>query len=407
MAPADAGQRSLSADVSAADPIYDAKRSRSPEVSVPPLPWWRRLGRAIAAAAIGLFRYGSLVVLLAFLVAVPALQLIVFGYLLEASGRLARGNRLRDAVPWNAYATRIGYALVAMLLVSLPVHLLTHWSQSARLVDPHGRQAEMLQTGSFFAAVAAMVYLGWAWIRGGKLRHYLWPAPVQFLKQIWRPRTWIGARDALWGLARELEIPQLFWLGLRGVVGTVIWILPPAGLFIFATREGQGGAAGLVGAFAFVTMALVLLYLPMLQAHFAAENRLRAMFAVRTVRRDFRRAPWCWMLALLVLYGLAIPLYLLKIEPVPQPVVWLPSLLFVAFMLPARIAVGLAIRRGRSKADPRGVWSAMNRWTVRLLIPVIVGIYIVFLFASQFVDANGMQTWIQQHAVMVPVPQSS
>ena len=37
---------------------------------------------------------------------------------------------------------------------------------------------------------------------------------------------------------------------------------------------------------------------------------------------------------------LAIPLYLLKAELIPREVAWLPSLVFVTFMFPARLAVG-------------------------------------------------------------------
>ncbi len=369
-----------------------------------PVSWPRRALRMVSGTALGLFRFASLTVLLALIAAVPALQLLAFGYLLEVVGRLSRGGQLRDCLPWSRYATRLGLALLALGLVSLPVHLLTHWSQVSRLVDPASRAAEPLRILGIAAAVLAAIYLAWAWMRGGKLRHYLWPAPLRFVTRFWRPSTWVAARDDLWKLFVSLEIPRLFWLGLRGVVGTLVWITIPALLLIVANREGRGGGAGLLAAMAFLSMGIVLIYLPLLQANFAAENRLSAMFELGTVRRYFRQAPWALTISMLLVYGLAIPLYLLKIETLPREATWLPCLMFVALMLPARIAFGLAMRRARRLAPPRGFWKATGRWSARLLIPVIVGSYMLAVFLSQYLDVHGLQTWFHQHAVLVPVP---
>ena len=99
-----------------------------------------------------------------------------------------------------------------------------------------------------------------------------------------------------------------------------------------------------------------------------------------------------------------IPLYLLKIEATPREVVWAPCLVFVAFILPARIAEGLALRRARRRPDPRGWWAAFSRWTARLLMPVVVGIYLLFVQVSQYTSWDGLLTWVQQHAILVPVP---
>ena len=101
---------------------------------------------------------------------------------------------------------------------------------------------------------------------------------------------------------------------------------------------------------------------------------------------------------------LPIPLYLLKIEATPKEVMWLPCLVFVAFILPARISAGLALRRARRRPDPKGLWAGISRWTVRLLMPFVVAIYLVFVFVSQFTSWDGLQTWVQQHAILIPVP---
>ena len=99
-----------------------------------------------------------------------------------------------------------------------------------------------------------------------------------------------------------------------------------------------------------------------------------------------------------------IPLYLLKIEATPREVVWLPCLVFVSFMLPARIATGAALRRARKRPEPSGFGAAFSRWCVRLLMPLVVSVYLVFLYVSQYTSWDGLQTWIQQHAILVPLP---
>lgn len=163
--------------------------------------------------------------------------------------------------------------------------------------------------------------------------------------------------------------------------------------------------AGLVGTLALLALAVVLMYLPMLQANFAAENRIAAMFQLQRIRADFRHAPWAWLGALLLaLVVLPIPLYLLKIEPPPPELVWLPTWFFIALALPARIACGLALRRARRREEPCGTWALGSRWIVRALTPAVVGFYLLFVYLSQYVSWDGLGTWMHQHAVLVPVP---
>jgi len=163
--------------------------------------------------------------------------------------------------------------------------------------------------------------------------------------------------------------------------------------------------AGLVGALAFLALGFALTYLPMLQANFAAEDRFGAMFAVRRIRGDFRHAPWAWVGAMmLALVLLPIPLYLLKVEPPPPELVWLPTWLFIAFMMPARIACGLALRRARNRPARVGWVAGLSRWSARATIVPIVAVYLLFVYLSQYTSWDGLQTWVQQHAVLVPVP---
>jgi len=83
--------------------------------------------------------------------------------------------------------------------------------------------------------------------------------------------------------------------------------------------------------------------------------------------------------------------------------------------LPARIATGLALRRGRrlrqlSEAEGDGSLSErffpkVSRWFVRFVAaPTIVAFYLFVLFGSQFTSWDGVDTWVRQHALLVPLP---
>ncbi len=356
------------------------------------------------AAIGGLFNIVSLIVLLAVLTAIPLLQLIAFGYLLNVAGRLTRGAKLRSALPNVQAAGMIGMAAVAIFLAALPTQMLVHWESVSNLINPGSGQALAMRGLAIATALFMTGYLLWAWNRGGRLRHYLWPQPMRFLREGWRPSTWKDVPDRLWDFTASLELTKLFWLGARGAIGTLIWLIP-AMIIIAAFRNGESGLAGLVGFVSLMFLGISLLYLPMLQAHFAAENRFSALFEVRTIRRDFRRAPWAWLMAMTVgLVLMPIPLYLLKIEATPREVTWLPCLVFVAFILPARIAEGLALRRARRRPEPNSRWATISRWTVRMMMPVVVSVYLLFVYVSQYVSWDGLSTWVQQHAILIPVP---
>lgn len=352
----------------------------------------------------GIFCLVSLTVILAVLTAIPILQLITFGYLINVSGRLANGSKLKDSLPHLQQAGQIGLAAIALFLASLPTQTLAHLESVANLINQGSEQATQMRALAIATSILMTAYLLWAWNRGGRLANYLWPQPTRFLKEGWRWRTWRTAPDRLWEFTVNLQAPKYFWLGLRCAVGTLIW-LSPSFVIIAVFRNGETGLAGLVGFAALLMLGLGMLYLPMLQAHFAAENRLRALFAVRTIRQNFRRAPWAWFAGMTVCLVITpIPLYLLKIEPTLKEVMWAPCLIFVAFILPARMATGLALRRAKRMPEPVGLWKKLSRNLIRLMMPVVLSIYLLFVYGSQYTSWDGLTTWVQQHAIFIPVP---
>ena len=277
--------------------------------------WLKRLRRALSL----IFSFGSLVVLLALLTAIPVVQFIAFGYLLDVSGRLKNGCKLSDSLPKMHQAGIVGLAAIAIIIAALPSQLLTHWESVAHIIDADSRQAALLRGAAIASSIVATFYLLWAWIRGGRLKCYLWPQPKRLFSEGWRWSTWKNAPDQLWNFTTAFELPRYFWIGLRGAVGTLIWLAPTI-VIILAFREGESGLAGLVGFLAILCLAFSLFYLPLLQTHFAAENRLSAIFERKKVRQLFSAAPWATFLAMVfALFITPIPLYLLKIEATPQP----------------------------------------------------------------------------------------
>jgi hypothetical protein len=347
-----------------------------------------------------LFGAAVLTIGLAVLAALPVLQFLSLGYLLEAGGRVARTGRLRDGFIGVRLAARLGGIVLGCWLLLLPVRLVAGLARSAQVIDPGGRVAEGWRVGLLVLIGFTAVHIGTACARGGKLRYFVWPFNVFWLlRRLLRGGYYAEARDAVWDTAVSLRLPYYFWLGLRGFLGALAWLALPVTMLAVG-RVGTPGAA-LVGFLGALLLALVLLYLPFLQMRLAATNRLSAVFDLWAVRRDFKRAPWAFAFAFVVTLLFALPLYLLKIEMIPREAAWLPSLVFVAFIFPARLLTGWAVARAMRRPTPRH-W--LFRWTARVpLLPAAL-FYVLIVFFTQYTSWNGVWGLYEQHAFLVPVP---
>lgn len=357
---------------------------------------WRVLGDLAFAWE---FTFGTavLIVGLAVLAAIPVLQFLTFGYLLEVSGRIARTGRLRSGFIGQAQAARAGGVVLGAALVLLPLQLVSSLWLSAELIDPGGTAATGWRIALFILTVLAAIHIALACACGGKLRHFLFPFanPLLLLFRIARGGYFTHMRDAVWNFAASLRLPYYFWLGLRGFFGSFLWLAVPV------TMLAIGRKFALVGFQGWLLLLIVLLYLPFLQVRFAAENRFRAMFEVGAVRRRYRRAPWAFAVAFFATLFFALPLYLLKIEMIPREAAWLPSLVFIAFIFPARVLTGWAMGRAEINRRPRH-W--FFRWTGRLAMLGCAGIYGVIVYFTQFIAWGGVWSLYEQHAFLLPVP---
>ncbi|RMF37755.1 MAG: hypothetical protein D6753_17055, partial [Planctomycetota bacterium] len=245
--------------------------------------------------------FASLCTLLAVVAALPIVQLASLGYLLRGAANLAQGRPWKDALPGLRTAGKIGTFLLLAAVSWLPVWLINDLSYSAQLLQPGSRGAALWRGAAGAVTGLWLLHITWAALRGGRWWHFLWPAPLRFVREIWRPRTWSTALDRLYLLVRGLRLPHLWWLGTRGALGALVWVSIPVTMMIIGLRALELDAAGIVGILGALSMIGVMLYLPFLQIQMAADNRFWAMFQVRRVRRRFLFAPGAHALSLLLL----------------------------------------------------------------------------------------------------------
>jgi hypothetical protein len=378
----------------------DAALPVAPTVESRPTRLLRRFGHAFDTA----FGLASLVAGLAVLSIIPLLNFLSLGYLLHASGRVAVTGRLRDGLVGLRQASRVGSAVAGVWLLTLPVRLVAGLWQDAELIAPGSRNARGWHLALFLLLGLTLLQGAWALIRGGRLRHFLWPAPLR----AWRWLRTPGQTNNLWpglvGFVVSLRLPHFFWLGARAFVGTVLWLLLPVGCLLAAAQLPPDRGGALLSLLGGLLLTVVALHLPFLQAHFAVEGRFRALFAVRTVRRQFQHAPIAFWFALLITLLFALPLYLLRIELPPRELAWAPSLLFVLFIFPARLLTGWALGRARRHTAPR---HGVIRWLSRLAVVPVVLLYVLVVYLTQYLSWDGTRSLLEQHAFMVPAPLTS
>lgn len=359
---------------------------------------WRAPGWLIGR----LFGFVALVVGLAIAATVPGLQPLVLGYLLEASARVARSGRLRDGLFGVTAACRLGAMLVAVVVCFIPAAFLSSLATDALVIEPAGTAARRATIGFYIVLVLTIWHVVGSLLRGGRLRNFLRPRPIDTLRRLLRPATFTAARDAVWETVAAMRLPYLYGLGFRTALATLVWLAVPVTLMYVGDR--RPGVALLGGALT----ALAMVWLPWLQTQSAAGSpsdewggAWRKMFAVGDVRRRFRRVPWTSAGAMVLLLAAALPLNLLKIELIPREAAWLPGIVFVLFAIPGRLALGKVYAWGERREKPR--WR-LSVWPARLVIVVAALAYVFITYLSQTTAWYGRKSLYEQHAVLFPGP---
>jgi len=78
-----------------------------------------------------------------------------------------------------------------------------------------------------------------------------------------------------------------------------------------------------------------------------------------------------------------------------------PSLVYVTFILPARLITGWAVSRALQRNTDRH-W--FFRWTARLSMVPVVAVFVLLVYFTQYSSWHGTLSLFEQHAFLVPAP---
>jgi hypothetical protein len=352
-----------------------------------------------------LFGIASLILLLAVIAAIPIVNFLALGYLLEVEGRVARTGRLRNAFPLLPFAPRIGAIVLGVGGWLFVVRLVADQAAVATQINPDGSGL-----GGFKVVFSVLVaiHLCLALARGGSPSCFLRPIKNLrwFLKRRRDGNYWVMANQHIATFVKGLRLKHHFWLGLRGFAGAFIWLVIPSALLATASRPE--GIQVLITVFGGLCLILVFMWIPFLQARFAAEQRFSAMFELRAIRDLYGYSSMGWLLAVVLTYVLSLPLYLAKVQLPPSDLIWLITVIFVVSIYPTKVATGWAYHRALKKRA-----AALTAHSDRpFVLPLIgrgamlplVGVYVFLVFFTQAIGKHGKLALFEHHAFLVPAP---
>jgi len=356
--------------------------------------------RKIARIFEWLFGVASMIGLLTICAAIPILQFVALGYLLEISTRIVQRKKVREGFVGIHRAARIGGLVLGTALVWLPAYNVSSIYHDAHILLADADELRPFGINLSIVILFTSIYTIWAWIRGGKLRHFLWPAPLRFFKSVLRRDLYLQTIEGFWIFVTSLHLKELFLLGFRGFIGTSAWLLAPVLLCIGGTQLPEG-LRGLATLFGLPLLALVLIYLPIMQTRYAVERRFSVFAEIKETRAVFKRAPIALWVSMLSVWAFALPVYLAKIQLTPREVFLLPTLVFVVFAWPSRMLMGWAYGRAHKREANRNFISI---WLARLAIIPVASIYAGVVFLSRYTSWYGDWSLFEQHALLIPIP---
>ena len=361
----------------------------------------KRMGDLVHSVTEWIFGSFALIFCLAVLASLPLLNLLSLGFLLHVTGQVAGSGRLLQGLTAIRKAAAVGRLILFTWLLLWPLRFFSDMIDSAYLIDSESNLSRYGPFLLFFLTFFTTAHLLWAVVRGSRMRHFIWPAPVRLLRWIVTPEKTRGLLKTAWDFADGLHLPHYFRTGTLGFLGTICWLALPISIIVAAGQLSNNGAAFLLSLLGSLILGWVVVQLPFLQAHFAIEKRFRALFELKQVRCLFRRAPIAFCFALSATLLSAIPLYLLKIELTPREIAWLPSLVYVTLILPARLITGWAVSRALQRKTDRH-W--FFRWTARLSMVPVVAVFVLLVYFTQYSSWHGTLSLLEQHAFLVPAP---
>lgn len=212
----------------------------------PPLPdiaptgsrsWIGRLWHIRLVPALDwVFGFVALIVLVAACSVIPALNFLSLGYLLHVSGTVARTGRLRDGFVGVRKASVFGSIAAGVWIVVWPARIISGFWKDAQIIAPGSSAARAWHAVLVAVTIITLLHILWAGIRGGRLWHFLWPQPLRLLRWLRAPDKIGGLQNTVTSYIIGLRLPFYFWLGLRGFLGALAWLILPVGVLMAATR---------------------------------------------------------------------------------------------------------------------------------------------------------------------------
>jgi hypothetical protein len=371
--------------------------------ALPPFPHpLRHPLRAISWVTSLLFGVASLILLLAVIAAIPIVNFLALGYLLAAQGRVARTGQLRQALPLLPLAPRLGGLAFGLWFWLLIVRWVADAASDAATIAPGSTVAAGWRIALLGMSFAVGTHLLLAIARGGSFWCFFRPIRnLRWCLAQWRQGGYLARAEwGVRGFVSAMQLPRHFRLGVVGYFGTLAWLLIPTFLFA-ALQTVQKPGQILLTLLGGALLMPVLVWAPFLQAHYAAENRWTAFRELKQVRVLLSRAPLATMLAVIVLYALALPLYLFKVAAPPRDALWFVTLIFVSTIYPAKILVGWAYAQAQRRERP--AWWGLV-WLCRLSLVPLLAFYLFLLFFTPAIGAAGRRVLFEHHALLLPTP---
>ena len=417
------------------DSANAADAGESPDLPLGPgsFPGIRRPLRSLSWLFHVLLGVGFLLPLLAGLAAFPGLSLLSLGFMLEAESEVGRSGRLRSGFPLLPVSTRVGTIGLMVFLFLLPIMAL---SSVAGAQDVITRLSGLPPGGLKYLKIVLQLlvfsHLLLAIANGGSFGTFLSPFVVMF-RLIAHGFRVIGGRRGLFDFQHPLgNLHQIvlrvregtFFSGInlwadrllnifrpwhhlkvafKAAVGALCWLVIPT-LFLGAASSSPHENPAPTAILSFIgggLMIPVAAWLPLLQCHQAATGRFSAIFEVHAVREIISRVPLRWAISTILMYALAVPLYLSKIVLPPADAFWLFTPLFILVIYPTRILMGWVYGTGMRKT---GRAMLVLRWPTKVFMLPLLGLYSLILFLLPLISEAGPQAMLENHAFLLPVP---
>ena len=337
----------------------------------------------------------ALVVLLAFFAGIPVLQVLGFGYLLAASGRVARSGRLRDGAPGLSRMPGVIAVTLALLPWLVGVWLTRRLTRESLLIDPESSSRQLTQIAGQLVALAIGMHLISGLLRMPRARSCYQPV-TNFAWLLGEVRSQSLLRTVYQRLAQAgetFQLPLLFKLGVSCYVTTIMWLAVPNWLLMDGPRHPVRAWIG--GSM----LTLVAMHLPVLQAQLATQPKWWIAFDLPRAWRSLACAPLRWLVAGALALLLPLPLYVLKFHAFPGDALWLVTPLVVVVLWFVRVVTGWAAYSGAHEGVTRSVTVV---WLSRVPLLVVAGFYAVVVYYFQYLGWNGAAELWSQHAFLLP-----